>query len=452
MAIKKAKANHHNGTGFDTLHYQTEASQVKVMSGGAVSTDLETLLLKGVLKSGVDIASILGAGTYRIKNMIGEKPFNMTADVEYPLIVSVAGDTVIQTVARPSRGDFYARMIKDGAVGQFFTYGVSNENSLLSIKADIGSLSQLDTTEKFMIVDAINELVADISSAEMRLDSLETAMAQQQFQSDTHDHDERYLGSNGGRLGGTLILAKGKLIQIEDNANNPIDAVSIDASNRLNVGVATNQTVINSSGGLLQVWDGASMEKVMTNGNGGHGSGFDADKVDGIEGSDLVRKSASNVLKSDLTVSEGKSMSLQASSGSSQAGSMLFKDGSGATKAKVKADVSGDILISAGNYDNFKVKASGDTETYHSHTLLSTNRNVAVLFKDNAQDAGAGMYMNYDGRFGIWDWERSEEYVFFDRDTGRAKFKHALEVQGKRLSIQSSAPSSPSTGDVWVQI
>lgn len=452
MALKKAKANHHNGTGFDTLHYQTEVGQVKVLSGGSVSTDLETLLLNGLSKSGVDINTIKQAGVYRIKNMTGTKPFTMSADVEYPLIVHVSGSTVVQTVVDHNAGDFHSRVIQGSTVKPFFAYGTGSMNDLAQVKTQIGTMSGLDTATKSTLVGAINEVLSDVIGLEMTIDDLDARFNSLKNSYDTHNHDSSYLKRTGGKLTGDFIIGKGKMIQVEDNANVPLDAVRVDSFNRVAFGVTTNHSVLHSKDGLLQVWDGASMSTVMTDKNGGHGTNFDADKVDGIEGSDIVRKSQANVLSGDVTVDSGKSMILQASSGSSQAGSLFFKDGTGSTKARIKAEVNGDISLSAGNYDNFKVRASGDTQTYHSHTLLSTNRNVAILFKDDASDAGAGMYMNYDGRFGIWDWKRGEEYVFFDRSTGRSKFKHAVEIQGNRLSIQSSAPSSPSSGDVWVQI
>ena len=450
MAIKKAKAHHHNGTGFETIHYETQAHQVKVMSGETILTDLGTLLLEGVSKSGVDIATIKQAGVYKIKNMTGTKPFTMTSDVEYPLIVQVAGSTVIQTVVNHSDGGFHSRVIQGTTVKPFFTYG--SVDDLSTVESKIGSMSGLDTATKSTLVGAINEVLSDLTALEMGVEDLESQLITVQNTLGTHKHDADYLKLTGGKLNGNLVLGKGKVLEIEDNANLPLDTVRVDSSNRVAFGVATNHSVLHSKDGLLQVWDGTKMSKLMTDNNGGHGSGFDADKLDGIEGSDFVRKSVANVLNGDMTIGSGKSMILQASSGSSQAGSLFFKDGTGATKARIKAEVDGDIVLSAGNYDNFKVKANGETETYHSHVLLSTNRNVAILFKDNAQDAGAGMYMNYDGRFGIWDWKRNEEYVFFDRSTGRSKFKHAVEIQGNRLSIQSSAPSSPSSGDVWVQI
>lgn len=451
MAIKKAKAHHHNGTGFDTLHYETQPSQVKVMSGDTVLSDLDTLLLKGVAKSGVDMATIKDAGVYRVKNMTGTKPFTMTADVEYPLIVQVSGAVVVQTVVNHSVGDFHSRVIVGSAVKPFFSYGANSMGNINMLDSQIGDMSDLDTATKSTLVGAINELVSDVILLEGRSAVLETKMSQVQTQLNNHNHDATYFKRSGGRVTGVVTISKGNPLKIEDNANLPVDVVSVDESNRVTIGQAENHTVIRSKGGLLQLWDGTAMAKVMTNKNGGHGSKFDADMLDGVEGSKYARKDTSNIFEDELVVSNGKSMYLKAPAGSAQAGSLFFKDSGNVTKARITADVYGDLNLSAGDYDNFKVKASGDTQSYHSHVLLSTNRNVAIRFKDNAVDEGAGMYMNFDGRFGIYDWKRNEEYVFFDRATGRSKFKHALEIQGKRLSIQATAPSSPVNGDVWVQ-
>lgn len=451
MATKKAKANHHNGIGFDVLHYETQPSQVKIMSGDTVVTDLDALLLKGVAKSGVDIATIKDAGVYKIKNMTGTKPFTMTTDVEYPLIVQVSGTVVIQTVVDHSVGDFFSRVIVGSTVKPFFSYGARSMADINMLESQMGDMSSLDTATKSTLVGAINELLSDIILLEGRTDSLESQVAQTQTQLNSHHHDETYYKRTGGRITGTVTIAKGNLLSIEDNANLPIDVLSVDGSNRVTVGQSSNHTVVSSKGGLLQVWDGTVFAKVMTDKNGGHNSKFDADMLDGVDGSKYVRKDIANILDDELVVGKGKSMYLKAEAGSAQSGSLFFKDGNNNTTARVTADVNGDLSLVAGNYDNFKVKASGDTQSYHSHVLLSTNRNVAVQFKNNAVDEGAGIYMNFDGRFGIYDWKRNEEYVFFDRATGRSKFKHALEIQGNRLSIQATAPSSPTNGDVWVQ-
>lgn len=388
MAIKKAKANYHNGTDFDTFHYETQTKQVKVLdTNGNITHDLDTEL----------------------------------TDIR-------------QTISNV-----------DDKTGD-------NAQAISDVNVKVGDVTTLETTAK-TVVPAINELKSDIgNNAQIISDNTDTISLLQQDLQD-HRHDELYLQITGGDLTGQINMVNNKSFAGKSTGGNNINIGKVDASNKVVIGDVTVETVIQASNGALSIFDGTNTYGVFHTGNMGHGSGADADTVDGIEGTQIARVDTNNYFTKDQTIQNGASLGIKASAGSEQAGSIYFRNGDGVQKGRILVGTSGDFSIFAGAINGHTFKADGSLFSTYGHILDATSREVQIRFRQGSSDAGMGFYMNNSSnQLGMYDWDSGTRLMSTNRTTKTVNFDQGLEIQGHRVFIQSGQPSSPSTGDIWFDI
>lgn len=456
MAIKKAQANYDNGTTFDTLHYETQASQVKVVDGtGNVVSDLSETLLNGKTLTGVSILSVRNTGKYFVVNPTGS-PITPAVDTAYQLEITTMKKTsgsllTIQVFYDHRYADVYRRVLDDDATtGSWIRSGKFVSDFL----ATVGTPSTLKTTSK-VVVGAVNELkdkidiINDVSIKTIN----ETIVANKNI-FDTHTHDDRYLKLTGGNVSSTLSVGNNKSVAGKDSSGaTNLNIGKVNTTSDVVLGDTTAKTIIQTKTNNLYVTDGATTFKVLHTGNDGAGSGLDADRIDGIEGEQLARQDSINYYTQDQIVDNSKSMILKATSGASGAGSIYWKLSDGTTKGRIGVNSTSEMYFTANGITGHRIQADGKMESIYDHILNAKERQVAIRFKLDDNDEGAGFYMNNNTKqVGFFDWKYGEAIFRTDREDQTVKFTNSIFVQNHKLSIQSTTPSKPSKDDIWIAI
>lgn len=452
--IKIAQANYDNGTDYEVLHYETQASQVKILdASGNVTSSVNEALLAGKVLNGVDLNTIKTTGLFRVTGGTN-LPAGMDGTKTYLLSVKAIEVTIGVFVVHQQFTDhinmeIFHRTINGGTVGSWMKLG----KTVVDQVGKIGVLTGLQTTAKGTLVDAINELQQEINQT--------SSVALTQIQGDlddirsdlvSHNHDGSYLKLSGGSLTDNLAMANNKSFSGKNTSGSNLIIGKVNATNDIVLGDVTAKTIIQSKTGDISLFDGTTSQKIFHSGNDGSGSGLDADSVDGLEANQFARKDVTNYLEGDQFINNGKSVVLKAPEGSSQAGSIYFRDGSNVTKGRVTVQTDGDMSFFAGTINGHTMKASGELFSTYRHIMDSASRENRLSFQRGSTDAGIGLYMNTSGAFGLYDWDKSRQIFTVDRTNGEVNFAGGIKVSGKQITISTSAPLAPATGDIWIDI
>ncbi|MGD2351921.1 pyocin knob domain-containing protein [Bacillus subtilis] len=455
MTIRKAQANYDNGSSYEVLHYETQSSQVKIIDKfGETVSDLNEMLFDGKPLDGISVNTVTGTGKYRIKNGVNLPSGVATSNTFILTVESVdVGDGVIvshQKLYDHINNETYHRTINGASIGSWVKLGKTVADQV----SRIGDLATLTTSQKSTIVGSINSVASDLNTVKtVDIVKIKSDISNLRSDFENHNHDTKYLSLSGGSLTGTTSVANNSSFAGKNTSGNDVNLAKVTGTNNIDIGDPTLQLSLHAKDGVAKVYDGTSTTRIFHSGHMGAGSGLDADKIDGIQGSQLARRDAINDFTADQGIHAGKSLFIKAESGSSQAGSLFFQDGSGNQKARIKPMTDGTLQLHAGTTVGLEVHPSGDTETTHDHILNAKDRQVAVRFKLSDSDKGAGFYMNNTTKqVGFYDWDRGGVIFRTDRDDQTVKFENEIYIQGHKLSIQSSAPSSPRSGDIWIDI
>lgn len=455
MSIKNAKYNYHNGTDFDTFHYETSAKQVKVLgSNGDITSDLEELLLKGKLIESKVLDSVKDTGMYLVKNCFQTPLLTPTKDAQYPFSVENTGLVTKQSFFDMENDNFYVRGIYNGKVGEWMPFGKITTQQLNDVIDAVGLLSALVTNNKTSLVGAINELRTDADNHEDGI--AEIVKTQSDMKLELDKHKDAYVSkANGGNFEKTVSVSNGQSIGAKNTSGNVINLGKVNEANKIVFGDKTLKAVFEAINGDFSVSDGTKEYQLFHAGNMGSGSKLDADMVDGIEGSKLSRLDIENIFKSNQTIGEGSSLSFRALNGSQQAGSILFKGGDGTVQSKITPVLDGGIAIFSNNINSHTFRADGTLFSNQNHVLQSpTNGEVQLNMKKDSSDKGIGFVIgSATGTMSLYDWENTKRVMEVKRDNnGMANFPNAMMIQGRRVYIQASAPTVVGVGDIWFDI
>jgi hypothetical protein len=270
---------------------------------------------------------------------------------------------------------------------------------------------------------------------------------------DAHNHDSTYLKQTGGNLTGATSINNNVPFAGKNTGGSSLNIGKVDANNRVSLGDTSAKAVLNASAGDLRVFNGTLEYKLFHEGNMGSGSGLDADSVDGLHASKFIRKDINNYFEADQFIENSKSIILRASSGSSSAGQLFFRDGSDNQKGKIYVASNGDMSMFAGTTNGHTFKATGEMFSTHNHVLDASSREVSVRFRNGSTDGGIGFYLNNStNRLGMYDWENSKFLFTTDRSDGTVEFANSIKIKGHRLTLDWNAPANPVEGDVWINI
>jgi hypothetical protein len=448
LAIKKAKVKHYTSdTNFDVLHYETQVSQVKVLdANGVVTSNLDEILFKGKLLDGVNLNTVKESGFYRIKNcsnMPSGLPSTETYMLEVKAIDNGKGVVIVQQrLYNHLTHDTFTRTIEGSTIGSWLDIGQNMQTQIGSLQIDLMTLENN--------IDAVD---AKADNNTQSIVQLQTEINDLENQLNTHNHNSVYLRLSGGNLTGDTSVANNKSFAGKNTSGTNLNIGKVNGNNEVVLGDTGAKAVIQASSDDVKVFNGTNSYKVFHEGNMGSGSGLNADQVDGIEGSSLARRDTTNYFTQDQFVDSGKSLALKAPAGSSQAGSIYWRDGNGNQKGRILVGIDGDFSIFAGTINGHTFKSDGTLFSTYSHVLDATSREVHVRFRKDSGDTGIGLYLNSNNNeLGIYDWENSNHIFTVDRPSATLQVTNAIQIQGHKLYIQSSAPSNPSVGDIWFDI
>ena len=456
MAIKKAQANYDNGTTFDTLHYETQVSQVKILDDtGNVFSNLDETLLSGKTLTAVNTTSIRNTGKYFLINPSGA-PIAPVTDVPYQFEATTMKKAsgrllTIQVFYDHAKADVYRRVMDDDAsIGSWVRSGKFVSDFITTV----GTPSALKTNSK-VVVNAVNELKDSIDTLNtVTIKGVNDTIATNKDLFDKHTHDDRYLKLSGGNVTSTLSVSNNKSVAGKDSSGaTNLNLGKVNTTNDVVLGDTTAKTIIQTKTNNLYVTDGATTFKVLHTGNDGAGSGLDADRIDGIEGDQLARQDSINYYTQDQIVDNTKSIIFKATSGQSYAGSVFWKLADGTVKGRLGVNSSNEMYFTANGLTGHRFQADGKMESIYDHILNAKERQVAIRFKLDDNDEGAGFYMNNGTKqVGFYDWKYGGAIFRTDRDDQTVKFTNSIFVQDHRISVQATAPSKPAKDDIWIAI
>lgn len=447
---QKAQANYDTGTAYTVLHYETEASQVKIMdASGNPTSDINEMLFNGKSLTSPDLNTIKTSGLYRVKGSTNA-PSGMVATNTYIFKVEAVdvGSGVIvahQSFYDHVNDETYHRTINGTTIGSWIKIG----KAVAGTVASIGSLANLKTSAKSDIVSSINEVK---NSTDTAITTLNSEVAQLQSDMTSHNHDSKYVKLTGGSVTGSFAVGNNLSLAGKNTSGANLNVGKVDATNNVVLGDKGAKTIIQSNSTDLTITDGTKTYKVIHTGNDGVGSGLDADTVHGISGAVIAREDTINYFDNDQFIENSKSIVLRGANGSNTAGNIFFRAGDDSQKGKINVSAEGDLHITAGNINGHTFHATGELFSTYQHELFSGTRENRVLFHRGDADAGIGHYMTTTGDFGLYDWQGKEAVFTVDRTTREANFKNSIYVNGKKLTIQSTAPTNPKTGDIWIDI
>lgn len=458
MAIKKVRSNYHNGTSFDTLHYETQAGQVKILdSSGNITSNIDELLLKGKLIQGKDLNTIKDTGVYRIKGCTNV-PSGLDSSKTYLMFVTSidngSGSLITyQEIYDHVNQNGLERSMEGTNVKSWINAGKAVLDRLSSLETDVGELTSLGTSSKTNIVSAINEVNTRSKNNSTSITNINSQLTDILDQMGILGQG-KYLSVTGGNLTGTVSMDNGKSFSGKNTSGNVVNLAKVTTANNVDIGDPSLELSLIANNGKAKVYDGAKTYRIFHAGFMGSGSGLDADKIDGIDGSQLAREDANNFFTESQYIENGKALYMRASAGSSDVGAIHFRKKDDTDIAVISTNTDGTINLKAGNITGFQVNPNGDTETTYDHILNAKDRQVAVRFKLNDSDDGAGLYMNNNTKqVGFYDWEKNDWYFTTNRNTRVVEFSNQISIQGHQLFIQYSEPSTGmKDGDVWINI
>lgn len=448
MAIIKARANYHNGNDYDTFHYETQAAQVLIMGEDGNKSSLQEMFIDGKQITGVALSDVKGTGSYIIVDCT-DLPIELEEGKEAFMKVNTFGKLTRQSFIDAEAGDVYERSIYLDVVGDWSNGGATVNRRLSETETNIGDVEKLKTEAKTDLVEAVNEVHDKSVVNRKEIDEIKKGLLSVGEDTTTHNHDKTYMKLSGGEIIGDINLANEVSIKGKNNSGANLNIGKVDDFNRVVIGdLQANGMTLNARN--LNVFDGVATRTLFHSGNMGSGSGLDADTLDGYQASDFIRSSGSNYFKGDQFIQDGKHIVLQAPTGSSQSGSIYFRDGSGANKGRINTNASSDLIFYAGSTSSHTMKGTGELLSTDHHIMDGSVREAAVKFRRNSADGGIGFHLSASmDRLQLYDWAKNVSLFTTERDTGMVSFTNHIAVQGRRVFFQSQQPTASRIGDMW---
>ena len=365
-------------------------------------------------------------------------PMSPTALTDKISILSVkaVGDigapTLISYDLISEKGEIYHNTVMGSTDTGWTSGGTELANTIKSITTQLGDVSKLRTRAKANLVNAINELKAELDGEGSNLSELDEDY--KEFK--RHDHDERYLAKSGDTVTGHLNIVNERYLQ----------GVRSNGSHARLLGVnSTNKVILGDSALQLEVV-GSSItfndKKIWHENNDGSGSGLDADLLGGSSHRMYIRRDADARFDKNIIASAN----IFSKEG------IIFGDYSPDQKGAIKYDSSGAIRLYNKHDNNFTITGSGVIESKNYHIMNASGSEVGLRFRLNGNEGGIGFYRNNNSKFlGIWDWQRKKRVGYISHTDGSFNFDEPIVVGGRKLFMQSGTPTgSIPTGSLWI--
>ena len=442
MAIKKAQYTVTKATGEDVYHFETDNKMVNILDGdGVLVGTLDDMIFTGKTVTSGSYMNIKVNGLYKVTNLTG-LPAGYDLGKISILSVKAVGkvgtpDLIIYDLYSQS-GDIFHNTVISGDASGWTSGGTALANTISSLGSSIGTLSNLATTVKTSIVGSINSLKSDLGVANTAI----TANANAITELKNHNHDSQYISKSGDTMTGDLNVRNNNKFATLKTTGEVVSVAKMDSLNKMSIGDSTVPLNILGSGAVT-----INGRKVWTEDSDGNGSGLDADKLGGVPNASFARKDSPNLFSGSQTI-DGEIIMSGSDVGKST--KLVWKDGTN-LRGSIGFNQNGAFSI-LGNSSSVVFGSNSDMKTDGSIIISSEKRVTKLKFTRNSNELGIGMEQDRDTEdLFFYDWDNKRKGMTFIKSSGEMSFAKQILISGKRLFIQSGAPSGASAGDIWIQ-
>ena len=442
MAIKKAQYTVTKATGEDVYHFETDNKMVNILDGdGVLVGTLDDMIFTGKTVTSGSYMNIKVNGLYKVTNLTG-LPAGYDLDKISILSVKAVGkvgtpDLIIYDLYSQSGDIFHNTVISGGASG-WTSGGTALANTISSLGSSIGTLANLTTTVKTSIVGSINSLKSELTTTDFAV----TANAEAITVLQNHNHDSQYISKSGDTMTGDLKVRNNNKFATLKTTGEVISVAKLDALNKMTIGDPTVPLDILGNGAVT-----INGRKVWTEDSDGNGSGLDADKLGGVPNASFARKDIANSFSGTQTI-DGEIVMAGSDAGKSTR--LVWKDGNN-LRGSIGFNQSGEFSI-LGNNSNVVFGSNSDMKTDGSILISSENKWNSLRFRRRNTQEGVGFELDRNSEdLLLHDWETGRNGFTFVKNSGEISFQRQILISGRRLFIQSGAPSWATAGDIWIQ-
>ena len=442
MAIKKAQYTVTKATGEDVYHFETDNKMVNILDGdGVLVGTLDDMIFTGKTVTSGSYMNIKVNGLYKVTNLTG-LPAGYDLGKISILSVKAVGkvgtpDLIIYDLYSQS-GDIFHNTVISGDASGWTSGGTALENKTSSLGSSVGTLANLTTTVKTSIVGSINSLKSDLGVANTAIAVNANAITELK----NHNHDSQYISKSGDTMTGDLNVRNNNKFATLKTTGEVISVAKLDALNKMTIGDPTVPLDILGNGAVT-----INGRKVWTEDSDGNGSGLDADKLGGVPNASFARKDIANSFSGTQTI-DGEIVMSGSDAGKST--KLVWKDGTN-LRGSIGFNQNGAFSI-LGNSSSVVFGSNSDMKTDGSIIISSEKRVTKLKFIRNSNELGIGMEQDRDTEdLFFYDWDNKRKGMTFIKSSGEMSFAKQILISGKRLFIQSGAPSGASAGDIWIQ-
>ena len=442
MAIKKAQYTVTKATGEDVYHFETDNKMVNILDGDSVLVGtLDDMIFTGKTVTSGSYMNIKVNGLYKVTNLTG-LPAGYDLGKISILSVKAVGkvgtpDLIIYDLYSQS-GDIFHNTVISGDASGWTSGGTALENKTSSLGSSVGTLANLTTTVKTSIVGSINSLKSDLGVANTAIAVNANAITELK----NHNHDSQYISRSGDTMTGDLKVRNNNKFATLKTTGEVISVAKLDALNKMTIGDPTVPLDILGNGAVT-----INGRKVWTEDSDGNGSGLDADKLGGVPNASFARKDIANSFSGTQTI-DGEIVMSGSDAGKST--KLVWKDGTN-LRGSIGFNQNGAFSI-LGNSSSVVFGSNSDMKTDGSIIISSEKRVTKLKFIRNSNELGIGMEQDRDTEdLFFYDWDNKRKGMTFIKSSGEMSFAKQILISGKRLFIQSGAPSGASAGDIWIQ-
>ena len=434
MVTKNAQYQIKDGSLFSIYHYETNSGQVKILDKNKVELGtLQEFMFGGkVVESGA-VKDLKVSGLYKVKGLSGlpeEIPSDKIALLSARAVGEINNPDFVNYQIISQNGDIFNKTIVGSIESPWSSGGTKLENTINTLISNFGSLSNLTTTAKGSLVNAINEVDDRSKTTEQNLSELKISYEE-------HNHDARYIKKSGDTISGNINIPTTYGFSSLLSGGETRNMVRTSSSGDIELG--NEQSILNlySRNDLLH-----NGNKVWTEVSDGSGSGLDADLLDGLHGSDYAKSTVSNIFeqenlfKEDIKLDKG-----------------IAWDG-----GKVYFDSNGDFNISRTSLQNpvYNVRINKYNELYAGGLYMkdgngSENR---VVWDVNGDMMGFLRNRTYGGgEIWMYNWAKNGggRIFYVSPSNNTINFDRDISISGRRLYMQSNQPSgSIPDGSIWI--
>lgn len=387
-----------------------------VFDNGRILKDI----LDGKAFDGSDLAMFKDNGSYLVSNSIG-LPVGVLKESQLLLKVSVVGNIVWQTLYDHVGENVYVRTISPSGLSRWLDFGGSSvENVIKSINSEIEAFKKNDATQDTSIKDMAKSLsdIKKVMGDEMK----------------SHNHDERYMKIDGTGLATASLRAENEFgLNLTTNNNNVVNGITMDGTNKINVGDKLGDMVLRSKGEIM-----------VSNVEGNHtllhtGSSVNASKFGNKAIESFALKDGINEFTNIQTI-KGSTLTMKDSK-------VEHRASNGTLLGKSYMSASG--IFTVDNALGQPFFYTGETGTSIGGGLTVDGNIPTLQLKRGSADKGVE-FSAYTGQVNFTDLKSDKIAFALDRASNVMQFTNAIKVQNHKVSVQPSAPTSPVAGDIWI--